>query len=50
MGDKKDWSAFRIFGIGSAASLVSKVALVFISMLIMGINPLERDSYLERIP
>lgn len=37
---RKDWSAFKVLGVGSAASLVSKVALVFISMLIMGINPL----------
>lgn len=40
---KKNLSPFKVLGVGGAASLVSKVALVFISMLMMGINPLTEE-------
>lgn len=40
---KKDFSPFKVLGVGGAASLLSKVALVFISMLMMGINPLTEE-------
>ncbi len=40
---KKDFSPFKILAVGGAASLVSKIALVFISMLMMGINPLTEE-------
>ena len=40
---QKGLSPFKVLGVGGAASLVSKVALVFISMLMIGINPLTEE-------
>ncbi len=40
---KKDLSPFKVLSVGSATSLISKVALVFISMFMMGINPLTEE-------
>ncbi|MDD4568667.1 MAG: YybS family protein [Tepidanaerobacteraceae bacterium] len=40
---KKNFSPFKVLGVGSVASLVSKVALVFLTMIMMGINPLTEE-------
>ena len=39
----RNLSSFKVLSIGSAASLISKIALVFISMFMMGINPLTEE-------
>jgi uncharacterized protein YybS (DUF2232 family) len=39
----KKLSPFKVLSIGGAASLISKVALVFITMLVIGINPLTEE-------
>ena len=40
---KSKFTSFKVLSIGSAASLISKIALVFISMFMMGINPLTEE-------
>lgn len=40
---KKNDEPFKVLGIGCAASLLSKIALVFLSMLMIGINPLTQE-------
>lgn len=39
----KKLSPFKVLTIGGAASLISKVALVFITMLVIGINPITEE-------
>lgn len=39
----KNLSPFKVLSIGGAASLISKVALIFITMLMIGINPLTEE-------
>jgi len=39
----KKYSPFKVLTIGGAASLVSKVMLVFLTMLMMGINPISEE-------
>lgn len=39
----KDMSAAKIMLIGTGASLISKIALIFLTMTVMGINPLQEE-------
>lgn len=39
----KDLSIAKVMVIGSIASLISKVALIFLTMMVMGINPLQEE-------
>ncbi|MCG0275121.1 MAG: YybS family protein [Thermosediminibacteraceae bacterium] len=45
---KKNYSPFKVFGVGAAASLVSNVVLFLLSLMIMGINPLMQEIELYR--